>query len=192
VAEIRGVLGSVGGICVCVWIEIVAATVFCSARHNFEWYSRPFWSQKYMPDCRKSHLIFQNFLGEAPRPPAGASVFGARFGALPPYRAPLSKIPVSAPVSLTCIQQLNWMERNIRTSRLINFTAFSTNEFILRGMTQKRKTVTRINRKHRCNTQTYTYADWDSKDYRAYETLIVTVRKSSSARGNTTWRRPNS
>jgi len=53
---------------------------FVLQRHHFEWYPRPFWSQKYMPDCKKSHLIFQNFLG---RPPAGA-----RFGASPPYRAP--------------------------------------------------------------------------------------------------------
>jgi len=33
VAEIRGVLGSVG--CVCVSIEIVAATVICSAKAQF-------------------------------------------------------------------------------------------------------------------------------------------------------------
>jgi len=39
----------------------------------------------------------QNFLGDAPRPPAGARAFGARFGASHPYRAPLSKIPGSAP-----------------------------------------------------------------------------------------------
>jgi len=39
---------------------------FVLKRPNFEWYPRPFWSQKYMPDCRKSQLIFQNFLGEAP------------------------------------------------------------------------------------------------------------------------------
>jgi len=29
--------------------------------------------------------------------PASARAFGARFGASPPYRAPLSKIPASAP-----------------------------------------------------------------------------------------------
>jgi len=46
-------------------------------------------TQKYMPDCRKSHLIFQNFLVEAPRPLAGARAVGSRFGA--------SKIPGSAP-----------------------------------------------------------------------------------------------
>jgi len=39
-----------------------------------------------MPDCRKSHLIFQNFLGMLQTPAV------ARFGA-----SPLSKIPVSAP-----------------------------------------------------------------------------------------------
>jgi len=35
VAEILGVFGSVEGVCVCVWIEIVAATVFCSAKAQF-------------------------------------------------------------------------------------------------------------------------------------------------------------
>jgi len=31
---------------------------------------RPFWSPKYMPDCRKLHLIFQkNFWGKPPDPP---------------------------------------------------------------------------------------------------------------------------
>jgi len=78
-----------GGVSVCVWIEIVAATVFfVLQRPHFEWYPRPFWSQKYMPDCRKSHLIFQNFLG---RPPAGARAFGAWFGASTPYWAPFPK-----------------------------------------------------------------------------------------------------
>jgi len=37
---------------------------------------------------------FSKFSGEAP---AGAGAFGARFGASPLYRAPLSKIPGSAP-----------------------------------------------------------------------------------------------
>jgi len=41
-----------------------------------------------MPDCRKSHLIFQKFLG---RPPAGTRAFGARFGASPSYRPPFPK-----------------------------------------------------------------------------------------------------
>jgi len=53
-----------------------------------------------MPDCRKSHQIFQNFLGEAPRPAAGARAFDARFGASPAYRAPLYKIPGSAPAEV--------------------------------------------------------------------------------------------
>jgi len=35
VAEIRGVFGSVWGVCVCVWIDIVATTVFCSAKAQF-------------------------------------------------------------------------------------------------------------------------------------------------------------
>jgi len=45
-----------------------------------------------MPDCRKSHVIFQNFLGEAPQTSAFARAFGARFGALPPYLAPFPKV----------------------------------------------------------------------------------------------------
>jgi len=96
VAEIRGVFGSVGVYaCVCE-SKSWPLLFFVQQKPNSEWYSRPFLSQKYMPDCRKSHLIFQNFLGEAPRPPAGARAFGALFGISPPYRAPLSKIPGSA------------------------------------------------------------------------------------------------
>jgi len=80
-----------GGVCVCVCeSKSWRLLFFVLQRPNFEWYPRPFWPQKYMPDCRKSHIIFQKFLR---RPPA----FGARFGASPPYRAPLSKIPGSAP-----------------------------------------------------------------------------------------------
>jgi len=45
-----------------------------------------------MPDCRKSHLILYNFLGDAPRPPAGARAFGARFGALPLTGPPFPKL----------------------------------------------------------------------------------------------------
>jgi len=42
---------------------------------------------KYMPDCRKSHLIFQKILGRPPDPPPAL----APFGASPPYRAPFPK-----------------------------------------------------------------------------------------------------
>jgi len=45
-----------------------------------------------MPDCRRSHLIFQNFLGEAPRPPAGARAFVPRFGAPPLTGPPFPKL----------------------------------------------------------------------------------------------------
>jgi len=55
-----------------------------------------------MSDCRKSHLIFQNFLGETPRPPAGARVFGARFGASPPYQNSWIR-----PWSVFCLDQSN-------------------------------------------------------------------------------------
>jgi len=68
VPEIRRVFGSVGVYaCVCEstsWPLLF----FVQQRPHFEWYPRPFWSQKYMPDCRKSHLIFQNFLGMPPDP----------------------------------------------------------------------------------------------------------------------------
>jgi len=37
--------GSMGGVYVCVWIEIVAATVFCSVKPHFEWYPKPFQPQ---------------------------------------------------------------------------------------------------------------------------------------------------
>jgi len=48
-----------------------------------------------MPDYRKSYLIFHNFLGEAPRPPASARAFGALFGL-----RPISKIPGFAPAEV--------------------------------------------------------------------------------------------
>jgi len=54
-----------------------------------EWYPRPFWSQKCMPDCRKSHLIFQNFLGRPPgqTPALAPSALGSRLHPLtgPPF-----------------------------------------------------------------------------------------------------------
>jgi len=40
---------------------------------------------------------FSKFSGGGPQTPAGARAFGARFGASPLYRDPLSKIPGSAP-----------------------------------------------------------------------------------------------
>jgi len=46
---------------------------------------------KNMPDCRKSHLIFQNFVGRPPDPPPALG------SGLRPLTAPLSKIPGSAP-----------------------------------------------------------------------------------------------
>jgi len=80
VAEIRGVFGSVGMYaCVCK-SKSWPLLFFVPQRPNFEWYPRPFWSQKYTPDCRKSHLIFQNFMGEAPQ--TSRSVRG--FAPLPP------------------------------------------------------------------------------------------------------------
>jgi len=51
-------------------------------------------------------IFFSKFSGGVPRPHAGARAFGARFGASPLYRAPLSKIPGSAPV--TSVTFLNY------------------------------------------------------------------------------------
>jgi len=60
-----------------------------------------------MPDCRKSHLIFQNFLESSPA--------GALFGDLPPYWAPLSKIPGSAPgESRMMIDSVVWAHQRDR------------------------------------------------------------------------------
>jgi len=65
----------------------------------------------------KSHLIFQNFLGEPPRPSAGARTFGARFGASPPYVAPLSKIPGSAPDDLDILKMFLHTENEVAMLR---------------------------------------------------------------------------
>jgi len=48
-----------------------------------------------MPDCRKSHLIFQKFL-RSPPPELAPSALGS--GLRPLTGPPLSKIPGSAPV----------------------------------------------------------------------------------------------
>jgi len=90
VAEIRGVFGSVGVyacVCLCdprgLHDKLVVFLSNIGAFRNRGRYSflfckgpilipRPFWSQKYMPDCRKSHLIFFKFSGGGPQtlPPA--------------------------------------------------------------------------------------------------------------------------
>jgi len=102
VAEIRGVFGSVGVYaCVCE-SKSWPLLFFVLQRPHFEWYPRSFWSQKYMPDCRKSHLILQNFPGRPPSPTAGARAFGARFRASPIYRAPFSKF-LDPPLFEYCI-----------------------------------------------------------------------------------------
>jgi len=108
VVEIRGIFLEVWGcmrVCVSVWshrptrqisrffylisvcFKIVAATVFVLQWSNFEWYPRPFWSQKYIPDCRRSHLIFQNFLGRPPDPPPGLAPSALGSG-LRPFTGP--------------------------------------------------------------------------------------------------------
>jgi len=87
VAEIRDVFGSVGVYaCVCE-SKSWPLLFFVLQRPHFELYPRPFWSQKYMTECRKSHLIFQNFLG---RPPAGGRTF-ARIAPAPLYRPPFPR-----------------------------------------------------------------------------------------------------
>jgi len=69
VAKIRGVFGSVGVyVCVCVNRNRGRyCFLFCKCPilNDIRGHSDP----KYMPDCRKSHLIFQNSLGRPPDPP---------------------------------------------------------------------------------------------------------------------------
>jgi len=89
VAEIRGVFGSMG---VYAWIEIVAATVFCSAKAQFWMISEAILIAKIYARLQEIASNFSKFSGEAFQTPTGARAFGARFGASPPYRAPLSKI----------------------------------------------------------------------------------------------------
>jgi len=86
-----------GGVCVCVWIKIVAATVFCSAKARFWIISEAILIPKIYARLQEIASNFSKFSGGGPQTPAGALAFGARFGASPSYRAPLSKIPGSAP-----------------------------------------------------------------------------------------------
>jgi len=70
---------------------------FVLQRPNFEWYPTPIWSQKYMPDCRKSRLIFFKFSGGGPQTPRRRSRLRRSFRGFAPLQGPLSKIPGSAP-----------------------------------------------------------------------------------------------
>jgi len=70
VAEIRGVFGSVGVYaCVCE-SKSWPLLFFVLQRPNFELYPRPFWSQKYMPDCRwcLPRKFWRSVRGFAPLP----------------------------------------------------------------------------------------------------------------------------
>jgi len=82
VAEIRGFFGSVGGLCVCVWIEIVVATVFCSAKAQFWMIPEAILIPKMYARLQKiASNFFKNFVGEAPQIPRRRSVRG--FAPLP-------------------------------------------------------------------------------------------------------------
>jgi len=94
VAEIRGVFGSVWGVCVCVWIEIVAATVFCSAKAPFWMICEAILIPKIYGRLQEIASNFSKFSGEAPRPRSRLRRSVRGFAPLP---GPLSKIPGSAP-----------------------------------------------------------------------------------------------
>jgi len=91
VAEIRGVFGSVGGVCVCVRIEIVAATVFLFCKGPIINDIRAILIPEIYARLQKIASNFSKFSGEAPRFTTCARTFGTRFGALPPYRTSLPK-----------------------------------------------------------------------------------------------------
>jgi len=57
-----------------------------------------------MPDCRKSHLIFQNFLGETPQIPRRRSRLRRSVRGFAPLPGPLSKIPGCAPDTYNCAE----------------------------------------------------------------------------------------
>jgi len=116
VTEIRGVFGSVGGICVCLCDPIGLhdkSVVFYLILVGFETSN------------------FSKFSG------AGAQIpFGARFGASPPYQAPLYKISGSAPAYVAnygvtypyCLElrkTLLWLILNINGIKIDIFTSFS-------------------------------------------------------------------
>jgi len=101
----------------------------------FCWISEAILIPKIYADCRKSHVIFQKFLG---RPPAGARALGARFGASPPYRAPPPFIKFLDPplmstcrnVSVTMSVGRNLLRYLAALSTLINSTSSRVSEFV--------------------------------------------------------------
>jgi len=83
-----------GGVCVCAWIEIVAATVFCSAKARFWMISEAIMIPKIYARLQKIASNFSFFLEGGGRPPdlppaLAPSALGSR---LRPLTAPLSKI----------------------------------------------------------------------------------------------------
>jgi len=92
VAEIRRVFGSAGVYaCVCVWIELVATTVFLFCKgpilNNIWGHSDP----KNICQIAESRIWFFQIFWGGPQTPAGARAFGARFGASPPTGSPFPK-----------------------------------------------------------------------------------------------------
>jgi len=79
-----------GGVCARVWIEIVAATVFCSAKAQFWVISEAILIPKIYARLQVIASNFSKFSAGGPQTPRRRS---------PPYRAPLTKIPGSAPDS---------------------------------------------------------------------------------------------
>jgi len=62
-----------------------------------------------IPDCKKSHLILQNFLEEAPDTPPALAPSALGSGLRPLTGSPFSKIPGSAPDSITITPSRDWI-----------------------------------------------------------------------------------
>jgi len=125
VAKIREVFGNVVCVCVCrdpvglhdksvvfylisVGFEIVAATVFCSAKARFWMTFDAILIPKIYDRLQKIASNISKFSGGGPQTPAGARAFGAQFRASPPYRPTISKIFGSAPECLCIRLMIAW------------------------------------------------------------------------------------
>jgi len=73
---------------------------------------------------------FSTFLWGGPRLPACARAFGAQFGASPPYRPPLSKIPGSAPVAVKYKHERFWSTVYLLYTLMMAFTCRATKDLL--------------------------------------------------------------
>jgi len=92
-----------GGVCVCVWIEIVATTVFCSAKAQFWMISEAILILKIYAKVQEIASNFLKFSGGGPPYPPPALAPSALGSGFRPLTGPLiSKIPGSAPAQANC------------------------------------------------------------------------------------------